>query len=440
MLGAGAWSIAGHGVSQVIRLGSSLIMTRLLVPEMFGVMAIAAMVTVILAMLSDIGLHQNIVQSQRGDDPAFLDTAWVVQILRGLVLWLLALLLSTALYFANLGGMLPAASVYASAVLPFVIAVSSLSAVILGFQSTKIAGANRRFDQKRLVQIELISQLAALVVMIGIGLATRSIWALVAGGLISSMTTMLLSHMWMIGRTNCFRWERDALRELIGFGKWVFISSAMTVLAATGDRLLLGGFVEAEVMGLYAIAALIVRAVENGLQKLLMTVSLPAFSEIHRDQPSRLREIYYGLRVPGDLLLLFLTGFLYATGQALIDLLFDPRYTAAGGMFQILALSLFTVRFGFAHQIYLAVGSTRYLAVINIVRFVSLYALVPSLYYLAGTQGAIWGIALHATATIPFVYYFNARLGLNDFRRELLVLPALLVGFACGSALNLLRG
>lgn len=440
VLRAGGWSIAGYGLSQVIRLGSSLVMTRLLVPEMFGVMAIATMVQVILALLSDLGINQNIVQSRRGDDPAFLDTAWVVQIVRGLVLWLVALLLSLALHLANLGGMLPAKSVYASPVLPLVIAVSSLSAVISGLQSTRSATAYRSLDQKRIVQIQLIAQLAALIVMIPIGVISRSIWALVAGGLVASLTATVLSHTWMTGHPNRLRWEKNALRELIGFGKWIFVSSAVYVLAVNGDRLLLGGFVEADVLGFYAIAVLIVGAIESGLSRLFMTVSLPALSEIARNDPSRLREVYYELRVPGDLLLLFLTGLLFAAGQLVIDLLYDPRYSAAGGMLQILALSLFTVRYGVAHQIYLAVGIPRYLAAINVVRFVSLYTLVPSLYYLAGLQAAIWGIALHALATVPFVHGFNARLGLNDFRREFIVLIAVPAGFLFGSALNLLRG
>jgi O-antigen/teichoic acid export membrane protein len=438
VLRAGGWSIAGYGLSQVIRLGSSLVMTRLLVPEMFGVMAIATMVMVILGLLSDIGLRQNIVQSWRGDDPAFLDTAWVVQIIRGLALWLAALLLSIALHLANLAGMLPAQSVYASPILPLVIAVSSLSAIISGFQSTKMATADRSFDQKRVNQIALISQCAALIVMFVVGVITRSIWALVAGGLIASLMTTWLSHVWMSGHPNHFRWEKNALRELIAFGKWIFLSSAVGVFAANGDRLLLGGLVEADVLGFYAIAILLVGAIEGGLNRLFMTISLPALSEIARNNPSRLREVYYKLRVPGDLLLLFLAGLIFAVGQLVIDLLYDPRYSGSGSMLQVLALSLISVRYGVANQIYLALGIPRYVAVINVVRFVSLYSLVPPLYYFAGTQGAIWGIALHALATMPFVFYFNARFGLNDFRRELMVLVALPIGFFCGSTLNLL--
>lgn len=440
ILRAGGWTIAGYAVSQAIRLGGSLVMTRLLVPEMFGVMAIASMVTVILNMMSDLGVHQNIVQSRRGEDPVFLDTAWVVQIARGVLLWLVALLLSAGLHFANLGGLFPAASVYTSPVLPLVIAAGGFSAVILGFQATGVSIAHRKFEQKRLVQIEFVSQLAGLTFMIGIGVATRSIWALVAGGLVGSATAVVLGHGWLKRHRNRFRWDRSALRELISFGKWTFVSSVFTVLAVNGDRLLLGGFVDAHVLGLYAIAALILGAIEGALGRLFTVVSLPALSEVARNDPARLREIYYRLRIPGDLLLLFAAGVLFAAGQGVIDLLYDPRYRAAGGMLQVLAFSFIASRYGISYHIYLAVGKPRYLAIINMVRCVSLFMIVPPLYAFGGTQAAIWGIALHALAMIPFVLGFNARLGLVDARREFLVLFALPFGIACGYALVLLAG
>jgi hypothetical protein len=70
------------------------------------------------------------------------------------------------------------------------------------------------------------------------------------------------------------------------------------------------------------------------------------------------------------------------------------------------------------------------------VRFLSLYAMVPALYYLLGTRAAIWGIALHGLAAVPLVYYFNFRLGLNDVRRELWVLAALPAGYLLGAVLT----
>jgi O-antigen/teichoic acid export membrane protein len=439
-LRAGGWTFLGYGLSQAIRLGSTLVMTRLLAPEIFGVMAIATMVTVILALLSDIGLHQNIVQSRRGDERAFLDTAWVIQIVRGGALCVTAIVIAGALHVANARGLFPASSVYASPVLPLVIAVTSLSALIGGFGSTRMASAHRNFNQQQLVQVEVVSQLAALAVMVALGAATHSVWAPVAGGLVATLTATVLSHTWMSGHPNRFRSEPAALRELIGFGKWIFASSAVGILAINGDRLLLGGFVDGHVLGLYAIAILMVGSIEGLLSRLFATVSLPALSEIARDDPSRLREVYYRQRVPSDLLLLFVAGLLFAAGHIVIDLLYDPRYAEAGGMLQILALSLFTVRYGIAHQIYLAVGMPRCLAVINAVRFVSLFTVVPVLYYAWGLQAALWGIALHGLATVPFVYYFNANLRINDFGRELMVLPALPLGYLCGAALSFPHG
>jgi O-antigen/teichoic acid export membrane protein len=430
--------MGGYAASLAIRLGTNLLMARLLAPQMFGILAIAMTVTVVLSLLSDCGLQQNIVQSRRGNDPLFLDTAWLVQIARGFAVWLVALGVSLGLYLGR--SLFPADSVYAAPVLPQVIAAYAFTAVVIGFQSTRVATALRGFEQKRLVQIELVSQCAALAVMAALGAATGSVWTLVAGGLVAAACAAALSHRWLDGHANRPRWDPAALRELIAFGKWLFLSSAAYVLAATGDRILLGGWVEAGTLGMYAIAVLILGAIEGGLHRLFMAVSLPALAEVARTDPARLRAVYYRLRVPGDLLLLFLAGALFACGQLVIDVLYDARYTAAGPMLQVLAVSLIATRYLVVMQVYVAVGVPRYQTYANIARLVSIYALVPAGYVLGGVQGALWGIALHAFATVPFVYAFNARLGLNDWRKELLVLAALPAGYLCGATANLLRG
>ena len=114
-------------------------MTRLLVPEMFGVMAIAYVVMTGLAMFSDLGLKPSVVQSRRGSDPVFLNTAWATQILRGLLLWLLALIASLLIYAANRIGMAPRGSAYTDPSLPFVIATLSITAVTGGFEVDETA-------------------------------------------------------------------------------------------------------------------------------------------------------------------------------------------------------------------------------------------------------------------------------------------------------------
>ena len=62
-ISAGAWNLAALVTSQAIRLGGNLVMARLLMPDMFGIMIIATTVSVVLHLLSDVGLRQNIIQS-----------------------------------------------------------------------------------------------------------------------------------------------------------------------------------------------------------------------------------------------------------------------------------------------------------------------------------------------------------------------------------------
>lgn len=166
---AGALNIGSIVASQVIRLGGNLIITRLLLPEMFGLMAIATTVSVLLLLLSDVGLRQNIIQSPRGDEPLFLNTIWSLQIIRGLGLFVVMQLVALASWVSQHFAMWPAHSTYAAPELPAVLAVTGFFAIIFAFQSTKIDVAIRTFQQKKVVLVELVSQIAGLVVMLVIG-------------------------------------------------------------------------------------------------------------------------------------------------------------------------------------------------------------------------------------------------------------------------------
>lgn len=433
-ISAGAWNLGALVTSQAIRLGGNLVMARLLMPEMFGIMVIATTVAVVLALLSDMGLRQNIIQSKRGNDPVFLNTAWTVQILRGVVLFAVSLLVAGFAWFAQVISLSPAGSTYAAPELPLVLAVTGVTAVINGFQSTKLALAIRSFQQNKVVLAEFAAQLIGLLVMLGIGYFTRSIWSLVAAGLISALVSTALGHLWFQGPNNRLQWDSSALKELIAFGRWVLLSSAVGVLAAHGDRIWFGGSMSAAELGVYSIAVLILGAIEIGVRRLAAAVALPALSEVARSgDGARLRALYYRFRLVVDLASLFACGLLLTLSPLIIGWLYDARYAGAGSMLAILSLSLFTLRFTLAHQAWLALGLTKYLAADNIIRFVSLWALLPLLLALGGTTYAIWGVALYALPTLFLVVYINRRLGLFDIRRELVVLPMLGVGAICGT-------
>ena len=436
-LRAGSWNLVSQVASQVMRLGGNLIMARLLLPEMFGVMVIATTVSILLHLLSDVGLRQNIIQSHRGDDPDFLNTAWTVQIIRGFLLFALTLLLALGAWLAQLAELWPADSTYAAPVLPMVLAVTGLSAAIWGFQSTKIDVAVRTFQQKRVVLVDLASQVAGLVVMLVLGLLTHSIWALVLSGLVSAVVWTVLGHTALEGPNNHLRWDRSALTELIVFGRWILLSSMVGVLAMYGDRMWFGASMSAAQLVVYSIAVLILGAVQTALMKIVGAVALPAFSEAARaDDKPRLKALYFRFRLLVDLLVLFICGGFLTASPLLIGWMYDDRYREAGPMLAILSLSFIVLRYTLAHQVWIALGLTKYQAMDNIIRLVSLWGLLPLLLAIGGVEWAIWGVALHAVPTLVLVVYVNCKLDIFSLKRELVVLPMLLVGALCGALLT----
>lgn len=436
VLRAGGWSLAGYGLSQVIRLCSILIMTRLLVPEMFGVMAVAQVFMFGLALFSDLGLAQNTIQSRRGDEPLFLNTAWAVQILRGALMWLLALLLGLALDIAGRIGLLPLGTAYADPLLPAVVAVLSFTALIGGFESTKIGVARRKLSFAGLTKIDLAAQLAAICGMVLWASLDRSIWALVAGGIIGSAVRTVLSHAALPGPGNRWQWENKSFWEIFTFGKWIFLTSILGFLVMSSDRLLLGGLVSSEVLGVYSIAFLVVSAFSNALSRIIGSVGLPAFSEVARESPSRLRETYYRFRMPIDCAALSLAGFLFSAGSLIIRILFDVRYEDAGPILEILALLLVMTRYDVVDQCYLALGRPKLTIPVEIVHIAGMYLLVPVVFHLSGFSGAIWAIVIASFVGLPVVIWMKAGVGLLDVRKELLVLPVFLIGMAAGVLLD----
>lgn len=432
VLRAGGWTIVGHGAGQIIRLASNLIMTRLLVPEMFGVMALASVMLVGLQLLSDLGLRQSIVQSKRGQDTEYLNTAWTVQIIRGCLIWLAAMAGGYMLQLLGSARLLAAGSVYADPVLPYVIGVLSFNALVSGFESTKLATANRNLMLGRITLLEMTSQLLGLALMVSWAFMDRSIWALVAGSLATCLSRTALSHFALPGQTNKLHWDPTALREIVSFGKWIFVTSILGFLAVNGDRLMLGWLVDAKILGIYVIAFFMVGALRDVFAKLIGNVTFPALSEVVRQRPEKLKETYYRMRRPIDIVSLLSAGALFSAGHLIVELLYDDRYLAAGWMLQILSIALFEVRFSVAGQCFMALGKPKLLVPIIAIQVLALYLGLPLAFNLYGIEGAIWMAGGSVLFTLPMTLYLKIKLNLFDIKRELLALPWLAAGLLVG--------
>ena len=127
-----AWTVFGYGLSQSLRLGSNIILTRLLVPEVFGLMTLSYVFITGLNLFSDIGIAPSIIRHEKGEDSEFLDTAWTIQIVRGCCLFIGCLFIAW-----------PASKMYNEPLLLTIIPLLGVCVLIKGFQSTSLATLKR---------------------------------------------------------------------------------------------------------------------------------------------------------------------------------------------------------------------------------------------------------------------------------------------------------
>ena len=238
------WTIASYGSSQISRFASNLILTRLLLPELFGLVGLAYVFITGINLFSDIGLGPSIIQNKRGDDPQFLNTAWTLQVIRSFFIFICLIIITQQV-----------ASFYGEPRLLWLIPVIGINSLIGGFNSTATSSLNRQMAVKRVVIFELGIQIVSTTVMIVWAWFDRSIWAMiVAGGFTGAVIELIWSHFLIRGKSNRFAWDKEAVKEIFSYGKWIFLSTALFFLCSQADRLILRKIFTLTMLGIYGIA------------------------------------------------------------------------------------------------------------------------------------------------------------------------------------------
>ncbi|TPE48522.1 oligosaccharide flippase family protein [Amaricoccus solimangrovi] len=419
VLRGSAFVILGYGASQAIRLASNLILTRLLFPEAFGLMALVTVAMIGLGAFSDVGVGPAIAHSRRGDDPAFLHAAYTLQVGRGFALWIGACLVAW-----------PVAAFYGEPALARLLPAVGFCSVITGFNSVAVETAHRHLLLGRVTLIELASQAAGTIAMVILAFATRSIWALVLGGAAASAAKLALSHLCLPGPPNRLGWEPAARRELVRFGRWIFLSTLCGFLLSQGDKLILGKYLPLELLGIYNIGfflasfpLLLGKALTERMVIPLYREHPPARSARNFARLRRMRAILTG----GILALLALMAF---SGVWLVDLLYDARFATAGPIVVLIAVAQMPQAIGLTYDLAaLAAGESRRFFLQMAPRALAQAALLLLGAASFGLPGALGGQALAAVLTYPLIVRLARRYGAWDAAHD--------AGFA---ALGLLLG
>ncbi|AFY35737.1 oligosaccharide flippase family protein [Calothrix sp. PCC 7507] len=374
------WTIFGYGTSQILRFASNLILTRLLVPEFFGLMALVTTLRVGLELFSDLGIGQSVVSNKRGDDTDFLNTAWTLQIIRGFIIWFFCLVVTV-----------PVANFYGDTRLLWLIPIVGMNSVIDGFNSTTLYTVHRNLEMGRYTVFELILQAFSLSTLICLSWIYPSVFTLAISGLIASVVKMIASY-WLIPgyKKNHFAWDKDAVTQIVSFGKWMFVASAVMFIAEQADRLILAKLLSFQMLGVYTVAYTLAGIPREVIKSLSTKVIFPTIA----NRVDLSRENLRAKIIPQRRLILigFALGLamLTSVGDLVIGILYDNRYREATWMMPILCCGVwFSVLFHTSSPVLLAIGKPLYSAQSNFAQFIMVAVGINLAFYFHGTLGAI---------------------------------------------------
>lgn len=417
------WSFLGFGGGQLIRLASNLILTRLLFPEAFGLMALMMVVLTGLKLFSDTGIRGSIIQHNRGDDLTFLDTAWTIQVIRGVLLW--------AMTFAIAG---PLAQLYDAPELAQMLPVAGFALLIKGLQPTAVHTVNRHLALGRMTQITLSVQVTVLVITALLAWQMLSVWALVIGALIGSALQTGAEWLFLPNANNRLRIEGKAFWQIFHFGKWVFVATIAGFVVNQGDRAILGLYISLSELGIYNIAFMLASVPVTLSMALQGKVVFPLYRmKPPTESVDNQLAIFRTRRLLASGLIATSIAFAFA-GPWIIEVLYDSRYYEAGPILTLLSLSLIPQISlnGVGQALYAAGDARRAFFVIGLTALLQFCFLLIGIA-IAGIVGAVLSIGIAVLASYPLRYIYARRIQVWDPVQDIgiTVMGLVLCGAAC---------
>lgn len=276
----GLSSFAGAGISFL----KSIILARLLMPEVFGLMAICSMIIQGIEIFTETGFTAALIHRQQKFEEA-KDTAFTIWVLRGFGLVVLGILAAPWI-----------ATFYEQPILTIVLSVVSLTFLINAFRNVNTIALQKELDFKRLIYIEQSNIIFNLVIAVALAYWLRNVWALVYAQLASVLISVMLSYLLVAGRPR-FRFDITLAKELFAYGKFMTGLAVVVYLTNQLDNAIIGKIIGMEALGYYTLAYTLANLPTTGVSKIAARVLFPMFSKLQNDRHQLQEEYMRGLRL-----------------------------------------------------------------------------------------------------------------------------------------------
>ena len=321
--------VTAQGANFFLRIGSVMVLSRMLNPTDFGLVGMVTAFTGILFLFRDFGLSSATVQRENVTNEQRSTLFWI-NVVVGVVLTVLTVV------FAPL-----VVRIYHEPRLLHITMVLSLGFLFnaLGVQHSALLQRELRFTALAVINISAL--LVSTLVAVGVAQLGLSYWALVAMALALPITTTLgvwIAAAWVPGRPR----HAEEIVSMMRFGGTLTLNSIVTYVAYNMEKVLLGRFWGPQVIGLYGRAYQLINIPTDNLNQSIGEVAFSALSRIQSDRP-RFRNYFlkgYSIVLAMTIPITIMCAFF---ADDIIHVLLGPQWDAAAPIFRLLAPTILVI-------------------------------------------------------------------------------------------------
>lgn len=386
---------------RIIYLLRIVVLARLLAPSQFGLFGIATLFLNFLEIITETGVNIVLVQV-REQIEEFIDSAWVVSIIRGTLLFLLILISSPFV-----------ASFFKTSQALEIIMLIALVPLIRGFINPAEVKLQKdlKFKYEFIFRssIFLVDSITAVIFIF----FTHSVYGLVLGLLTGAIFEVITSFIFL-KPTPKLRFNKQYVSEILHKGKWVTSYGILGYFGDQGDNIVVGKLLGTSSLGIYQMIYKISILPLSEISDAVNRVVFPIYVKI-ADDKNRLKKAFLKTSFVISTSAIGLGIIIFLFPREIILIILGDKWLSGAGVLRILSI------YGALHAIggsitplFLSVKKQNYVTIMSFFRFVVLAITIFPFVIKFGIIGAGYSVLLSVFGEIPVVAYCVYRVFKRD--------------------------
>lgn len=377
------------------------IIARLLTPSQFGLYGIAALVLSFLEVITEAGINIFIIQ-EKEDLKKIVNTAWIISILRGFIIFLFILISSPLVvkFFDSPDAL-------------FLILLISLVPLIKGFINPSIIKFQKDLEFKKEFYFRSFifiseSVLAVLFVYV-LSNSAGIIYGLIAGAVLEVIISFIL-----VDPKPKFQFDNSQAKRIVSRGKWITASGISNYFYHNADDAVVGRVLGVASLGLYDMAYKISMLPITEMAQTISKVVFPVFTQIS-DDLIRLRKAFLKTLAFSAIISIPIGIVFFVFAEQIVRIILGTQWLGAVPVFKILAgFAVLRTMLDPFYSLYLSLKKQEYNTVATTVSFIVMIITIIPLINIYGLQGAAISVVFGSLAAVPIVLYFTFKIFMSS--------------------------